>query len=170
MYRKVPMERKRSLVVAHLRASVSTRSLVTAITLSCFFLVPGLHAQLAEASDKSAQATIQVAPQPTAQNPTEQNSLPPEIRPGHALNPADVEILTGKRDRELEAARRRTAAPVVVDTYGGYGSYGNYYRLDGSIGVAWEVPILPLARIGNPFFFSRLSSRGTGRGGFRGGR
>ena len=133
-------------------------------------IVPALRAQQAETSGNSPQVATQAEPQPAAQNLQEQDNLPAAIRPGHPLDPADVDILTGKRDREIEAARRQAAAPVMVDAYGGYGFYGSYYRMDGRLGAAWDIPMLPLARITSPFFFSRMSPRGFGRGGLRRGR
>jgi hypothetical protein len=144
--------------------------LVFAIAL--FLIVPALHGQQqAETSGNPLQSVPQAvpeaAPQPAPQNP--QDNLPAAIRPGHPLDPADVDILTGKRDREIEAARR-TAVPVMVGAYGVYGNYGDYYWMSGRLGAAWDIPMLLLARITSPFFFSRISPRGFGRGGFRGGR
>ena len=144
------------------------KKLVFAIAL--FLIVPALRAQQAETSGSAPQAAPQtapdVAPQPAAQNPAAQDNLPASIRPGHPLDPADVDILTGKRDREIAAAQR-AAAPYPV---GMYGTYGDPYLMQGRFGRAFDIPILPLARIGNPFFFSRMQPRGFGRGGFRGGR
>ena len=142
--------------------------LVLAICL--VVIVPALRAQQVETSGSSPQAATQVESQPAAQNLKEQDNLPAAIRPGHPLDPADVDILTGKRDREIEAARRLAAAPVMVGAYGGYGFYGSYYRMDSRLGAAWDSPLLPLARITSPFFFSRMSPRGFGRGGFLRGR
>jgi len=51
-----------------------------------------------------------------------------------------------------------------------YGSYGDLYAMQGRFGRVSDIPMLPLTRIGNPFFFSTLQPRGFGRGGFRGGR
>ncbi len=136
----------------------------------CLFLaVPALRAQQAGSSDRQPQTATEAAPQPAATNPNPQDNLPASIRPGHPLDPADVDILTGKRDREIEAARR-AAIPVVAGAYGGYGNYGDYYWMNGRIGAAWDIPMLPLAQITSPFFFSRFPQRGFGRGGFRGGR
>jgi hypothetical protein len=138
--------------------------------IALFLIVPALHAQQAETSGNPPQAAPQVAPdQPAAQNPAAQNNLPASIRPGHPLDPADVDILTGKRDREIEAARR-AAVPIMAGSFGEYGTYGDYFWMNGRLGTAWDIPMLPLARITNPFFFSRISPRGFGRGGFRGGR
>jgi hypothetical protein len=135
--------------------------LVFAIAL--FLIVPALRAQQAETSSNPPQA----APQPpAAQNPAAQDNLPASIRPGHPLDPADVDILTGKRDREIEAAQR-AAAPYSA---GMYGTYGDPFAMQGRFGRAFDIPMLPLARISNPFFFSTMQPRGFGRGGFRGGR
>ena len=136
-------------------------------------LIPAAHAQqagtMAEPPTSASRPETDPASPPAAQEPAAQNRMPPELRPGHPLNPADVDILTGKRDREIEAARQ-TAAPVAAGAYGEYGYYGDYYWMNGRLGTAWDIPMLPLARITNPFFFSRISPRGFGRGGLRGGR
>jgi hypothetical protein len=141
--------------------------------IAFFLIVPAIRAQQAETSGNPPQAAPQTAPepapQPAAQNPNAQDGLPASIRPGHPLDPADVDILTGKRDREIEAARR-AAAPVMVGGYGEYGTYGDYYLMNGRRGGAWDIPMLPLTRIGNPFFFGTIQPRGFGRGGFHGGR
>ena len=132
-------------------------------------LVPAAHAQQATMGEPPTSASrpeTDPASQPVAQEPAAENQIPPELRPGHALDPADVDILSGKRDREIEAARQ-TAAVVA---YGEYGYYGDYYWMNGRLGTAWDIPVLPLSRITNPYFFSRISRRGFGRGGFRGGR
>ena len=138
--------------------------LVFAIALLSF--VPTLHAQQAETSGNPPPTETQPAPQPAAQNPKAQNSLPAAIQLGHPLDLADVDVLTGKRDREIEAARM-SAYPISV---GMYGNYGDSYAMQGRFGRTFDIPMLPLTRIGNPFFFSILQPRGFGRGGFRGGR
>jgi hypothetical protein len=144
------------------------KKLVFAIAL--FLAVPALHAQQADTSGTPPQAATQAAPeatpQPAAQSPNSQDNLPASIRPGHPLDPADVDILTGKRDREIEAAQR-AAVPYSV---GMYGTYGDPYAMQGRFGRGFDIPMLPLARISNPFFFSTMQPRGFGRGGFRGGR
>ena len=141
--------------------------------IAFFLIVPALRAQQAETGGNPPQAAPQTAPeaapQPAAQNPNAQENLPASIRPGHPLDPADVDILTGKRDREIEAARR-TAAPTMVGGYGEYGMYGDYYLMNGRRGGAWDIPMLPLAQVSNPFFFSTFQPRRFGRGGSRGGR
>ena len=141
------------------------KELVFAIAL--FLIVPALHAQQTESSGNPPQAAPQAAPeQPAAQNPTAHDNLPASIRAGHPLDPADVDILTGKRDREIAAAER-AAVPYSV---GMYGTYGDPYATQGRFGRVFDIPMLPLARISNPFFFSTMQPRGFGRGGFRGGR
>ena len=141
--------------------------LVFAVTL--FLMVPALRARQAETRDTSQQGSPQTAPQaaaqPAEQNTNGQDQLPASIRPGHPLDPADVDILTGKRDQELEAARR-AAVPVSV---GMYGNYGDLYWMQGRYGRGLDVGVLPLTRIGNPLFFS-MQPFGFGRGGFRGSR
>jgi hypothetical protein len=147
------------------------KKLVFAIAL--FLVVPVMRAQQAETSSNARQSESQPAqqapPQAAVQNPNAEDNLPPELRPGHPLDPADVDILTGKRDREIEAARR-ASVPAIAGAYGAYGTYGDYYWMTGRLGRQWDIPMLPLARIGNPFFFSMLQPRGFGRGRFRGGR
>ncbi|HLJ24680.1 MAG TPA: hypothetical protein VKT71_11280 [Candidatus Acidoferrales bacterium] len=129
-------------------------------------MVPALRAQQTAPTDAqppaSSQAEPQAAPQPATQNPNAQTQLPADIRPGHPLDPADVDVLTGKRDREMEAARR-SAVPVMAGAYGEYGNYGDYFWMNGRLGGTWDIPMLPLSRISDPFFF------GFGRGGFGGG-
>jgi hypothetical protein len=128
-------------------------------------MVPSLRAQQAESKDASPEAEPAVTEIPNASD-----SLPASIRPGHPLDPADVDILTGKRDREIEASR---TAGVPISA-GIYGSYGDVYAMQGRFGGAFGVSVLPLTRISNPFFFSLLSpgrfGHGFGRGGFRGRR
>jgi hypothetical protein len=140
------------------------KKLVFAIAL--VLIVPALRAQQAETSGNPPQAAPQTELQPAAQNPNAQDNLPASIRPGHPLDPADVDILTGKRDREIAAAEK-AALPISV---GIYGNYGDPYLMQGRFGRGWDIPLLPLTRIGSPFFFSTLQPRGFGRGGFRGGR
>ena len=139
-------------------------------TMALLLIVPGLRAQKAETSGSAPQAAPQTAPdaapQPATLNPAAQDNLPASIRPGHPLDPADVDILTGKRDREIEAARM-AALPI---SGGIYGYYGDLYAMQGRFGRVFDIPVLPLARISNPFFFSTMQPRGFGRGGFRGGR
>jgi len=139
--------------------------------IALFLIVPALRAQQTETSGNPPQAAPQTAPeaipQPASQNP--QDNLPASIRPGHPLDPADVDVLTGKRDREIEAARR-AAAPAMMGAYGDYGTYGDYYWMMGRRGGAWDIPMLPLTQVSGPFFFSRLQPRRFGRGGFHGGR
>ena len=138
------------------------------LAMILFLLVPALRAQQAEAKDSPPQAPPVAASQTASQNTNETDSLPADIRPGHPLDPADVDILTGKRDREIEASRR-AAVPISV---GMYGNYRNLYAAQGRFGSrAFDVPLLPLTRIGNPsFFFSMMPPRGFGRGRFRDGR
>ena len=136
--------------------------------IAFFLIVPALRAQQAETKDEQSKPETQAAPQNYTGNQGDQNSLPAAIRPGHPLDPADVEILTGKRDREIEAARR-ASVPVMAGSYGEYGTYGDYYWMNGTLGEAWDIPMLPLARITSPFFFSRVFPRRFGRGRFRGG-
>jgi hypothetical protein len=134
--------------------------------IAFLLIVPSMRAQQADTSGNLPQTNTQAAPQPAAQNPNAQDNLPAAIRPGHPLDPADVDILTGKRDREIQTGRM-AALPISV---GMYGNYGDLYAVQGRFGKTFDIPMLPLARIGNPFFFSTLQPRGFGRGGFRAGR
>jgi hypothetical protein len=138
------------------------KKLVFAIVL--FLTVPSMRAQQADTSGNPPQAETQAAPIPApqaaAQNPNAQDNLPASIRPGHPLDPADVDVLTGKRDREIEAARM-AGLPISV---GMYGNFENSYAMLGRFGRAFDIPMLPLARISNPFFFSTMRPRGFGRG------
>src|SRR5579859_7307908 len=87
-------------------------------------LIPLLCAKQAAPAGNAAQAASQPPPdtatQPTGQGPSAQDQLPPELRPGHALNPEDVDVLTGKRDRQIAAAQRANA-PVLASPYGEFG-------------------------------------------------
>jgi hypothetical protein len=131
--------------------------------------VPALRAQGEQPKENPPQAEPQASKPAAPETRNTQDNLPAAIRPGHPLDPADVDVLTGKRDREIEAARR-AAVPVMAGAYGGYGTYGDYYWMNGRLGAVWDVPMLPLTRIINPFFFSTMQPRGFGGGGFRGGR
>jgi hypothetical protein len=134
--------------------------------LAAFLLAPALFAQEAASQENQAQAAPVVVSQAPAQESNSQDNLPPSIRPGHPLDPADVDVLTGKKDREMEASQT-AAYPIAVS---GYGGYGNYYGIGGWGGGNFGFPFLPLRQIRNPFLFSILRSGGFGRGGFRGGR
>jgi hypothetical protein len=127
------------------------KTLVLAIAV--VLTVPTLRAQQAEAEKSTPQATQQE----TAGNSNGQSSLPEAIRPGHPLDPADVDILTGKRDREIEASRR--ANSVVV---GGYGAYNGAYAMNVQRSGVLDLPLLPLRRIGRPFFFFNMAPGGFG--------
>jgi hypothetical protein len=136
--------------------------------IAFLLVVPALRAQQ---TDNSTQPPAPAASQPSTPQENGQNNPPAAIRPGHPLDPADVDVLTGKRDRELEAARRKAATPAMVGGYGDYGTYGDYYWMSGRLGSTWDIPILPLTRITNPFFFGLPAPRGFGWGGLgRGGR
>jgi hypothetical protein len=142
---------------AYYRQEGAMKTLVLAIAV--FLIVPTLRAQQAEA-DKTIP---QVTPQEAAETSNVPTSLPEAIKPGHPLDPADVDILTGKRDREIEASRR--ANSVVMGGYGAYaGAYGANARRSGVV----DLPLLPLRRISRPFFFFNMApgsfgSRGFGR-------
>ena len=63
------------------------------LTVAILALVPTLRAQQAETKENPPQA----APQENTEHSNTQNSLHEAIRPGHPLDPAHVDILTGKR-------------------------------------------------------------------------
>ena|ERR1019366_2621039 len=118
-------------------------------------MVPTVRAQQAETKENPPQA----APQESTENSNGQTGLSDAIKPGHPLDPADVDILTGKRDREIEVSRR--GVPVVA---GGYGAYAGAYAMNGRRSGAFDFPLLPLRRIGSPFFFFNMPPRGFARG------
>jgi len=165
------MKRKCRTVAPPLQTRGTMNLLMSALAL-IFLLVPGLRAQQSESNintDQTVTEAPQVAPRaPISQIANSPDNLPADLRPGHPLDAADVDILTGKHDREIEAARQ-SAVPVMAGIYGEYGTYGDYFWRNTRLGSAWDMPMLPLARIVNPFFFSRISPRGFGRRGFRGG-
>jgi hypothetical protein len=134
---------------------------ILTFTAAVFLMVPALYAQQEEQKQNSPQAVSQEA----TENSNVQNVLPEAIRPGHPLDPADVDILTGKRDREIEASR--SIDPYAVSGY--YGAYSAAYALNGSRGAMLNLPFLPLRRISNPFFFFSLQPGRFARG-FGGGR
>ena len=148
---------------------------VAAVLLS---IVPAIHAQQPAQDDTQPNAAPQresqaAAPPASTQNPNAQAQLPADIRPGHPLDPADVDVLTGKRDREMEAARRKSV-PVMAGAYGEYGYYGDYFWMNGRLGETWDMPMLPLSQVSSPFFFGfgreGFGAGGFSRGGFRHGR
>lgn len=140
------------------------RTLILATAV--FLFVPALRAQQEETKESQPQPAAQTVPQETSDNSNAQNALPAAIRPGHPLDPADVDVLTGKKDREIEAARRANVQVIA----GSYGAYGDFYATNGWRGAMFGSPLLPLTRISNPFLFSIIQPRGFGRGGFRGRR
>src|ERR1700692_4344700 len=100
--------------------------------LALVLIVPALRAREDENSGSPPQVAPDVASQPAAQPSHAQDKLPASIRPGHPLDPADVDILTGKRDREIEAGRR-AAIPVMGGGYGVYRNYGGYLLMKGQL-------------------------------------
>ena len=119
-----------------------------------FLVVPVLKAQQTEAEEK---ATPQTTQQVTTVNSNVQTGSPETIKPGHPLDPADVDILTGKRDREIEASRR--ANSVVM---GGYGACNCTYALNARRPGMLDLSLLPLRRIGSPVFFFNMAPGGFG--------
>jgi hypothetical protein len=136
--------------------------------VAVFLAVPSMHAQQGDADQKSAPAA---ATQSAGASDRQASNNPPresqDIKPGHPLDPADVDILTGKRDREIAASRRNTI--ILTDDYSDYASpYGrdafefNQRRI-GILGMD-----LPFRSVGNPFFFFNGSPGGFGSRGFGG--
>ena len=145
------------------------KQLVFAAVLVLF--VPAVRAQQADTNAGASQGAPPVSTEPAAAA-SDANSAPsPSAAPrqGHPLDPADVDILTGKRDREIEAARR-ASVPVTAGGYGEYGYYGDRFLLSGRRGAEWDIPMLPLTAITNPFFFSRMAPFGFGGRARSGGR
>jgi hypothetical protein len=134
--------------------------------IALFLIVPAMRARQTETSGKPSQTAPQPAPQQATPGTNAQDNLPASLRPGHPLDPADVDVLTGKRNREREASQR-SAVPNSLEMYG---TYGDPYAMQGRFGRTFDIPMLPLARISNPFFFFTMQTRGVGRSGFRGGR
>jgi len=134
------------------------------LAVAALFVVPTLRAQQTEtgATTNPPQAALKES----TENSGVQTTSLDAVRPGHPLDPADVDILTGKRDREIEASRR----PTVSLMLGSYGGYGDPYAFIGRRGELLDFPLLPLTRITNPYFFFNIAPRGFGRGGFRGRR
>ncbi|HVA95269.1 MAG TPA: hypothetical protein VNI36_10260 [Candidatus Dormibacteraeota bacterium] len=135
------------------------------LMVAAFLLVPALRAQQAESKQEPPQAPAQVN-LPAAKNATEQTHAPESIRPGHPLEPADVDILTGKRDRKTEASRRPVLSIAGGGISGGYGYYGDDYAMNGRATMPFRA-VLPLTRISNPYFFFNVLARGYGRRAFR---
>jgi hypothetical protein len=128
------------------------------LAAALFLIVPVLKAQQSEAEKK---ATPQTTQQETTVNSKAQTVSPETIKPGHPLDPADVDILTGKRDREIEASRR-----VNTVVMGDYGAYDGAYALDTRRSGMLDLSLLPLRRIGRPFSFFNMAPRGFGSRGF----
>ncbi len=146
------------------------------LAIAVFLIAFSLRAQQIQSNSAPVPKTPQAEAQPPNSNGAA--SLPTDIRPGHPLDQADVDVLTGKRDREIEASRR-AAANAMVGAYAEYGNYGDYFWMNGRLGDTWDMPMLPLTQVSNPFFFGfgrrgfgggGFGGAGSGRGGFRGGR
>jgi hypothetical protein len=131
------------------------------LVMAVFLTVPAARAQQAD-TDQIALPVAQESTTTTFQ----ESGLPDELKPGHPLDPADVDILTGKRDRELEIARRANSLAL-----GGYGAYGNYtgiYAMTDRRGAGLDFSRLPLRGFTNSFFlFGLQTPRGFGQRRFR---
>ena len=124
------------------------------LAAALFLVVPVLKAQQNEPQEK---ATPQTTQQQTTVSSNVQAGSPEAIEPGHPLDPADVDILTGKRDREIEASRR--ANTVVMEGYGVYnGAYATNARRFGML----DPSLLPLRRVGRPIYFFSMAPGGFG--------
>jgi len=142
------------------------------LSVAVFLVVPATHARQSNADQKSAPAAETQSPGTSDRQAS--NNQPREnqdIKPGHPLDPADVDILTGKRDREIEMSRRNTS--ILMN---GYADYASPYGLNGFEFNQSRMGILgldlPFRRIGDPFFFFNGAPGGFGSRGFggRGGR
>ena len=115
----------------------------------------------------AAPVLAQTQEKPQAPARTEEQSaapVPAQAKPapklGHSLDPADVDVLTGKANRTTGANR---PAEVLPYGYGGYGGYGIYpvgtSRFSGSqfaqVGGSAQPLFAPIAfgRVGNRSFF-----------------
>ena len=124
------------------------------VAAALFLVVPVLKAQQTKAEEK---ATPQTTQQEATVNSNVQAGSTEAIKPGHPLDPADVDILTGKRDREIEASRR--ANSIVM---GGYGAYNGAYALNARRSGMLDHSLLPLRRIDRPVFFFSMAPGGFG--------
>src|ERR1700680_4922536 len=109
------------------------------LAAALFLVVPVLKEQQTEPEEKTTPQTTQ---QETTVNSNVQTSSSEAIKPGHPLDPADVDILTGKRDREIAASRR--ANTVVM---GGYGAYNGAYAANARRSGMLDLSLLPLRRV-----------------------
>ncbi len=124
-------------------------------------MLPALRAQQAKTQENEPQAEPQASSQEAAENSKASDALPASIRPGHPLDPADVDVLTGKKDREIE----ESDSAAFYD-----GGYADFYSTNAWRGKRYDFPLLPLTRIRNPFLFSIARAPGFSRGGFHGRR
>ncbi len=128
------------------------------LMVAAFLLVPALRAQQVEPKEEPPQVPAQMNSR-VAENAGGKTRAAESIRPGHPLDPADVDILTGKHDREIEASRRPDLSIVVGGVGGGYGYYGDDYAMNGR-GTMLLPSLLPLTRVSNPYFFFNALPRG----------
>ncbi len=117
------------------------------------FSSPVLRAQQPENEKSSTPATQPVA------GASLQNKLPDSTKTAHPLDPADVDVLTGKRDRQIEDLRRERQ--IILGGYGGgYGVYPGGLGVNSDFTSTSELPLLPLRTSGSSFFFSSIAPRG----------
>jgi hypothetical protein len=118
------------------------------VLIASLMLVSLLHAQEPgnePATDTAEAVQVQEA-QPPASNAPAASEQPVSVRPGHPLDPHDVDVLTGKIDREAQAQRYGRAQVYWGDS----GSYGfmSYGR-----GVRGSRMFRPFLFGAQPFFF-----------------
>src|ERR1700685_2664509 len=103
------------------------------LAIAFITIAPAMCAQQAETTATSPQVAPQTETQPATQL---QEQLPASLRPGHPLDPADVDVLTGKRDREIEAARM-AGVPFSIEIYG---NYSEFHETNGRFAEGLEMP------------------------------
>ena len=98
------------------------------------------------------QTAPEAAPQPVAQHPLRKLICPPPSARGILSIPRTSMFLpesaTGK------SKRRRAAVPALRQALMGSTEITVIiYWMNGRLGGTWDIPMLPLTRISNPFFF-----------------
>ena len=132
----------------------------TAVTIA-LLLNLALAASLTPAQEKQQ-------PGPRTEEQTSTTTSPqakPAPKLGHPLDPADVDVLTGKNTQNAGAARPVEVLPYGFAGYGGYAGYGRFgysmgtSRFGGSqfapVGGSAQPLFAPIAfgRVGNRSFF-----------------
>lgn len=116
------------------------------LTLALPALVLAQQAQQTQQGQQNQQS--QAAPKPEQKPPedaqksppapakTWKSPYPPAPKPGHALDPADVDTLTGKNKTQPYSG----SYGVLVDPYGGYGSNRSIFTTPGEPGSRFTTP------------------------------